>query len=547
MKLDFEKDRVHFGEIYSSFENITEVGKISAEIGAVSCKFTYYEDDEYVFIYDDVNSYNGLIKQIAGNREEVRKKLVKYKNNFGVEHALWKQLIIQAGRRFSLDSFFYADHYPEDNCVSLDSDYFNGTFDSLLPIKEDDIQNVYEVLMSVLPQNIEKTKTEYIQSTIKEKLNEIENICGKKFEYEDEYFSFLSKEYGGNIQGWNEFKNNFLSLSEMVEASTLAEKDLFIAFSRHCINYVDNMVAEIIQNKLLKSYGPVSDIKKSLRDSINKLAFMELLDLYKEYKEKEKLLNSKARVDGIDVNNGPYKEYVDVFRLGSVLISDKMNVINKNKAKNKYIPQELKDEAMIFYYDTQSAEDAYDELAIEKYSQNKESGAVGEQKVEYALKWLDKSYISIRKESVDKAGNKCILISNPEFIDEIQEYDHIVLSANGIFCIETKNYTGKLVIDENGNWIRRRGDEEEGIRNPIQQIRQHEKVLTSFLPIECKVRSIICIANDKAIIEGSDNCSIPIVKSDMLVEYIESITNEDQLSEVQVQECEKAIYDHMKR
>ncbi len=31
-------------------------------------------------------------------------------------------------------------------------------------------------------------------------------------------------------------------------------------------------------------------------------------------------------------------------------------------------------------------EDAYDGLAIEKYSQNKESGAVGEQKVEYALK-----------------------------------------------------------------------------------------------------------------------------------------------------------------
>lgn len=246
------------------------------------------------------------------------------------------------------------------------------------------------------------------------------------------------------------------------------------------------------------------------------------------------------------LNEFPYGEYIDIYRLGSILISDKMNQINRNKAKNKYIPQDLLDEALIFYYDTESAQEADSIRSNEKYAQDKQSGNKGEQKVDYALKWLDKSYIQIEKNSNDKVGNRCIFIKNEEFIDEQQEYDHLIVSNKGVFNIETKNYTGKLVVDQYGNWIRKKDNEEEGLKNPLQQIRQHEKILMSFLPEDCKVISIICIANDKAIIEGSENCPIPIIKSDMLVEFIENCDeDETKISDSQVKQCVNAIYSHM--
>lgn len=103
-----------------------------------------------------------------------------------------------------------------------------------------------------------------------------------------------------------------------------------------------------------------------------------------------------------------------------------------------------------------------------------------------------------------------------------------------------------MFIDQYGKWIRKKAGEEEGIKNPLQQIRQHEKILQSFLPKECKVISIICVANDKAIIEGAENCPIPIVKSDMLVEYLENYNLIDSnMTDSQKEECIKAIYQYM--
>ena len=139
----------------------------------------------------------------------------------------------------------------------------------------------------------------------------------------------------------------------------------------------------------------------------------------------------------------PYKPYIDVYRLGGVLISDRINQLNRNKTKNKYIPQDLLDEAMVFYYDADSPQDAYAARSAEIYSQAKEGGDKGEKKVDYALKWLDKSYMKIEKRSKDKAGSPCILLSNPSFIDEKQEYDHLIISSKGVFNIETKNFRRK--------------------------------------------------------------------------------------------------------
>ena len=70
-------------------------------------------------------------------------------------------------------------------------------------------------------------------------------------------------------------------------------------FLDYCIDYVCGRVDKLNENALLQQYGPISDLKITLRENINRLGFMELLDLYKEYKEKENLLCSKARHAGM--------------------------------------------------------------------------------------------------------------------------------------------------------------------------------------------------------------------------------------------------------
>ena len=301
-----------------------------------------------------------------------------------------------------------------------------------------------------------------------------------------------------------------------------------------------------LANALLRRYGPVSILKENLRSSINRLGFMELLELFKEYKAQENYFSELVAQSNLDRKDSLFKQYADIYRLGSVLISDRMNQINRNKTKNKYIPQDLLDEAMVFYYDADSPQDAYAARSAEIYSQAKESGDKGEKKVDYALKWLDTSYVKIEKRSKDKAGNPCILISNPTFIDEKQEYDHLIVSSKGVFSIETKNFAGKLVVDKSGNGIRKKDGGEEGMKNPLQQVRQHEKLLASFLPRECHIISILCIANDKAVIEGEEHCPIPIVKSDLLVEFIENWKETgSELSDDQKEDCVATIYEHM--
>lgn len=550
MKLNLEKECISVDGVNINIRELSKVGLIDIDFRNVKITFAYLYDGDYVFMYSDTTSYKELIKEIAGNRKDMSQKLCQYKNDFGVEHFLWKQLLQYTCKKFRVDKIYSYYGYG----LYSTSDYFLIDYDERwrYPRKVNCIKEAYDLLSSVLPQNFSKTRENYLRQEIKDELKEFTDICGNNLENRENYLEKLEMLNGSSLDKWNTSKDKLQSLRAKLQG--LTQEEIFDAkessniqlFLDYCFHYVCGRVDKLNEKSLLQQYGPISGLKIKLRESIDRLGFRELLDLYKEYKEKENLLCSKARNAGMKLNEFPYGEYIDIYRLGSILISDKMNRINKNKAKNKYISQDLLDEALIFYYDTESAKEADFIRTNEKYAQDKLSGNEGEQKVDYALKWLDKSYIQIEKKSNDKVGNRCIFIKNAEFIDEQQEYDHLIVSNKGIFNIETKNYTGKLVIDQYGNWIRKRDNEEEGLKNPLQQIRQHEKILMSFLPENCKVISIICIANDKAIIEGSENCPIPIIKSDMLVEYIENYNEvEAKISDLQVKQCVNAIYSHM--
>ena len=89
--------------------------------------------------------------------------------------------------------------------------------------------------------------------------------------------------------------------------------------------------------------------------------------------------------------------------------------------------------------------------------------------------------------------------------------------------------------------------QEEGERNPIQQLRRHEKLLRSIIGDDIPIISIICMAHPKMIIEGVENCSVPLVKSDLLVEYIENYGGKRPLlKEKAIIECKNKIEEYMK-
>ena len=117
-----------------------------------------------------------------------------------------------------------------------------------------------------------------------------------------------------------------------------------------------------------------------------------------------------------------------------------------------------------------------------------------------------------------------IIIAHEE-VREPQEIDEIVVSEGGVFLIETKRYSGETSINSNGNWILTTRGEKQGIMSPVAQTYRHRMIMRTILEglVDDKyIYDIICIAKDDAIIEGEENCPIPVMKVDMLNHYIDA-------------------------
>lgn len=149
-------------------------------------------------------------------------------------------------------------------------------------------------------------------------------------------------------------------------------------------------------------------------------------------------------------------------------------------------------------------------------------GRAGEEAVDYVLKWLPDLYCVIEKDCHGKYDDNVIILENDSFVDESQEFDHLVIGPQGIFNIETKNYTGKLAIDQNGNWFRlKKGKTEwtaEG--NPAQQLFRHHVLLQSIVGDNIPIIDVICMAHPNLMILGQGNSLIPVVKKDLLADFI---------------------------
>lgn len=167
---------------------------------------------------------------------------------------------------------------------------------------------------------------------------------------------------------------------------------------------------------------------------------------------------------------------------------------------------------------TTATEDTYEAEKISKNSW----GRIGEEAVDYVLKWLPDLYCVIEKNCVSKYSDNAILLENPILTDETQEFDHLVIGPQGVFNIETKNYSGNVYIDKAGNWMRLKKGENDWTteENPAQQLFRHHVMLQSILGDQVPVIDVICMSHPSLMISGQENSGIPIIKKDLLADFI---------------------------
>lgn len=167
----------------------------------------------------------------------------------------------------------------------------------------------------------------------------------------------------------------------------------------------------------------------------------------------------------------------------------------------------------------------------------RKSGAEGENRVAYALKWLPKTYLVFNNIKIKSSIEK-------------QEFDNIVVGPNGIFHIETKNFGGEfgatIRISKSGEWITYKKGEEICIESPEFQLKRHDIVLQEnldkyFGKDKYKTSGIIVLSNPKTLLKEAKNCDVPVIKSGDLVKYISDYQCEKELNDREIREIYELI------
>lgn len=189
-------------------------------------------------------------------------------------------------------------------------------------------------------------------------------------------------------------------------------------------------------------------------------------------------------------------------------------------------------------------------LEQEKEQKRKNSDNNGEKVVEYEISWFSAAsevpIVSIPADCESKYRYNCILLAKPDFIEENQEYDHILVCSGGVLLIETKHWKGAVEIRSDGKWVRHIGEENRkvGIENPKSQIWRHETLMKAIVP-GITVSSVLCFSNADVVIEGKEYFTdYPIIYADQLIDYLSRFCSNKLYSEGEVRSMVQIIESH---
>ena len=82
------------------------------------------------------------------------------------------------------------------------------------------------------------------------------------------------------------------------------------------------------------------------------------------------------------------------------------------------------------------------------------------------------------------------------------------------------------------------------MENPTFQVYRHKKLVCSFLPADVPVTSVICMANARVLVKGQEYCKVPVLRWDLLAQYIEEQPSEKKLSRDEMEAVHEQIKAH---
>ena len=166
-------------------------------------------------------------------------------------------------------------------------------------------------------------------------------------------------------------------------------------------------------------------------------------------------------------------------------------------------------------------------IAIEKEHKAQLKGNAGEQAV---IEYIENHF-----------DDKNYLINDIYVCDGYRktQIDHILVTPKGIFCIETKNYSGLYLYAGPKMWVYYKNSQPHYIPSPQEQSQYHVEVLNAALGIR-GLRNIplVIIANPYGRYEG-DSAFCRVIKLEQLKELVENY--EEIYSEKEVKNIADAI------
>ena len=118
------------------------------------------------------------------------------------------------------------------------------------------------------------------------------------------------------------------------------------------------------------------------------------------------------------------------------------------------------------------------------------------------------------------------------------QIDHILIHPNGIFVIETKNYFGEIIVQNNGkNWYKKLNWKIEKVSSPVYQNKSHAVTVYKAINRQARVTPVVVFVQNNAPYLEDDN----VINLKDLILFIETYASEVTLDNNQIDEIGKCL------
>lgn len=157
------------------------------------------------------------------------------------------------------------------------------------------------------------------------------------------------------------------------------------------------------------------------------------------------------------------------------------------------------------------------------------------------------------KETLEELNNEYYLVNDVTLPESYGNIDHVLLGPNGIFVIESKNYSGKIICNSD-EWHRHYEDawkspRDYDIGSPSKQVKRNAVKLKQFIQKTLKksiwVEGLVVFTNPNAELE-LNNPTAPILKVEELYKFVKNKKSKIKFSLKELESIGKLIIRYSK-